>query len=83
MTERWGPMRWILPAVLSAFVLLGCEQNIGSGGLAGSDRPSVVAACSQALASEPKHRDRDRDPVVINIPRPEPTVRCSKGPDPE
>ena len=69
---------WMLGALIALAALAGCEQNIGSGqGLTGSDRPSIVAACSQALASEPKRRDRD--PVVVNIPRPEPSVRCSRG----
>ena len=74
-------MHLILLLVVLTLGLIACEQNIGgNGGLAGSDRPSIVAACSQdtQLNSTPKPR-HDRDPVVVNIPRPEPTVRCSKG----
>ena len=67
-----------LLGLVALALLTGCEQNIGgNGGLAGTDRPSIIAACSQALASEP--RRRDRDPVAINLPAPEPSIRCSKG----
>ena len=71
-------MKTFLVVLLGGLAVAGCEQNIGgNGGLAGTDRPSIVAACSQALASEPKRRDRD--PVVVNLPAPEPSIRCSKG----
>lgn len=72
MTRGW---------LLLALALVGCEQNIGT---TGTDRPSLIAACAEApkgLRSEPQpvHRDRDRvQPVVVNIPPPEPSIRCSR-----
>lgn len=63
------------------FALLGCSQEIHTGG-GGSDRPSIITACSQGLKSEPQpiHRPSPTSPtnVVVNVPRPDPTVRCDR-----
>lgn len=71
--------KWIL---LAAALSWGCEQNIGATGPS-SDRPSIVNACSevpQGFASTPAPRKDhgDRQPIVVNVPRPEPTIRCDR-----
>ena len=68
-----------------AVALASCEQNIGSTGPS-DGRPSIVNACSEqpkGFNSEPQpRRDHgDRTPIVVNIPRPEPTIRCDRTDD--
>jgi hypothetical protein len=73
---------WLLLVV----ALVGCEQNIdtggGGGGLTGSDRPSIVSACSEGLASEPKHPVDDHNrPIIVNVPtQPAPVVNVPDRP---
>lgn len=65
-----------------ALALASCEQNISTGGGSSDGRPSIVAACSEGLASAPQpvHRPSPVSPtnVVVNVPPPEPSVRCDR-----
>ena len=66
---------------LIAIALMGCSQEISTGG-GGSDRPSIIAACSQGFKSEPQpvHRPSPTSPtnVVVNVPKADPTIRCDR-----
>jgi len=68
--------RWFVLAL----ALWGCEQKIGTTSPSDS-RPSIVSACSEGLNSEPvrDNRDRDRTPIIVNIPRPDPTINCTRS----
>ena len=87
-------MRILSNSLLLAFVLTGCEQNIGSTGpSSGSERPSIVSACSEepkGFASTPPPKHTGDRPIIINVPpQPapvvniprddRPTINCTRG----
>jgi hypothetical protein len=76
---------------LVLLLLAGCEQTITTSGPSSSDgRPSIVNACAEVpqkgWASAPQPAPRYAPPpaqpapnVIVNVPRPDPTIRCDRG----